>query len=586
MAGAGTLTIKFLGDARDFRRVADSLQSKLQSIGSSMRSAGRIMTAGLTVPIVAGFAKAAKEAEEANQVMAQTRAVLKSTGGEAGVTARHVSDLAQAIHQKTLFDDEAIQSGENLLLTFRKVRNEAGKGNDVFDQATKLIADMSTALGTDLKSSALQLGKALNDPTTGLTALRRSGVSFTESQIELIQKLQESGDLLGAQKIILAEVRKEFAGSAQAARKSSGGWEVLMMAVRDLAESIGQAILPIIQRASEFLTRLAQKFQDLSPHMQTLIIIGAAVAAALGPLLIVLGSLVTALGAILSPVGAVVFAIGALAAGFVIAYNKSEAFRETVKGVLDWLSSAFDTVKGAISAFVDVAKALWKRFGDVIVDQVKVAFHFFVEAVRSGFEVVKGIFHVVLGILTLNWREAWQGIKEIVGGIWDGIKNVVHTAFETLRNFLKVGVRAIADTWRTVWGGIKDFMAGLWDGIVGGARLALNGLIRIINGVIHAVNALIHGFNLIPFHSDVPTIPTVPTLARGGEVLKTGLAVVHEGETFSGVGRPGKSEVHIHIDGGTFVGTSPQQLAGLLRDHIESEFYRKLRRSGALSFQS
>jgi acid phosphatase family membrane protein YuiD len=86
-------------------------------------------------------------------VAAQTAAVLKSTGGEANVTAKHVSNLATAISRKTGIDDEAIQSGENLLLTFTKIRNEAGKGNDVFDQATRITNDMSVALGQDLKSS-------------------------------------------------------------------------------------------------------------------------------------------------------------------------------------------------------------------------------------------------------------------------------------------------------------------------------------------------------------------------------------------------------------------------------------------------
>ena len=79
--------------------------------------------------------------------------------------------------KKTGIDDEAIQSGENLLLTFTNIRNEAGKGNDVFNQATETMTDMSVALGQDMKSRRRQLGKALNDPIKGITALSRVGVS-------------------------------------------------------------------------------------------------------------------------------------------------------------------------------------------------------------------------------------------------------------------------------------------------------------------------------------------------------------------------------------------------------------------------
>jgi hypothetical protein len=98
---------------------------------------------------------------------------------------------------------ESIQSGENLLLTFRSLKNGVGEGNDVFNQATVALVDMARALGKDPQDAAIQLGKALNDPITGMTALRRVGVSFTQDQQKLIKTLAESGDIMGAQKVIL-----------------------------------------------------------------------------------------------------------------------------------------------------------------------------------------------------------------------------------------------------------------------------------------------------------------------------------------------------------------------------------------------
>jgi acid phosphatase family membrane protein YuiD len=100
-----------------------------------------------------------KQFEESHKIAKQTDAVLKSTGGAANVTAKHVSDLATAISKKTGIDDEAIQSGENLLLTFTKVRNETGKGNKIFDQATRVVTDMSAALGQDTKSRRSSWGR-------------------------------------------------------------------------------------------------------------------------------------------------------------------------------------------------------------------------------------------------------------------------------------------------------------------------------------------------------------------------------------------------------------------------------------------
>jgi hypothetical protein len=116
------------------------------------------------------------------KVVAQTDTVIRSTGGAANATSKEITGLANSLEAKTAVDGDVIQSGENMLLTFTNVRNEAGKGNDVFNQATRTLVDMSSALGTDTAQSAVQLGKALNDPIKGVGALSRVGVTFTDQQ--------------------------------------------------------------------------------------------------------------------------------------------------------------------------------------------------------------------------------------------------------------------------------------------------------------------------------------------------------------------------------------------------------------------
>lgn len=208
------------------------------------------------------FGSAIDEAREAQKVGALTTQVIKSTGGAAGVTAKHVGALATAISRKAGIDDEAIQSGENLLLTFRDVHNEAGRGNAIFDRATRSAVDLSVAMGTDTRSAALQLGKALNDPVLGLTALRRSGVSFTKEQQDQIKAWVASGDTLKAQKAILAEVEKEFGGAAKAAATNG---EKLSVAWGNLKERVGTALLPFLDRAEAALTSLINGGGRLAP---------------------------------------------------------------------------------------------------------------------------------------------------------------------------------------------------------------------------------------------------------------------------------------------------------------------------------
>lgn len=188
------------------------------------------------------------EAREAERVGKVTEARLKSTGHAANVTAKGIGKLATAISKKTGVDDEAIQSGENLLLTFTKIRNEQGKGNRIFTRATSTITDMAAAMagtneGLDLKSATIQVGKALNDPIKGVSALGKVGVSFTEQQKEQIKTLVESGKTLEAQKMILGELRTEFGGTAQA--QATMGDKV-SVAWGNIQEQLGTSLLPLI----------------------------------------------------------------------------------------------------------------------------------------------------------------------------------------------------------------------------------------------------------------------------------------------------------------------------------------------------
>lgn len=247
-----------------------------QSMAKSLITAATASAVGVAI---GSFLRGAfDEASEAQKVGAQTTAVLKSTGEAAGVSAGQIGDLASALSEKAGIDDEVIQSGENVLLTFTNVRNEAGKGNDVFNRATKLALDMSVALGTDLKGANIQLGKALNDPIKGVTALQRAGVSFTEQQKEQIRTLVESGDVLGAQKVILAEVSKEFAGSAEA---QATGADKAKVAVGNFKEAVGTALLPVLETGADLLTKVADAFSSLPGPLQDVITYGALAGGAL-----------------------------------------------------------------------------------------------------------------------------------------------------------------------------------------------------------------------------------------------------------------------------------------------------------------
>lgn len=211
--------------AGETEKATDGLTNKTKLMATAMGAAAVAAAAVLTRKII-------DNTIAQQNAVAQLNAALKSTQNAAGLTSEELQNMAAQLQGVTTYGDETIITMQSVLLTFTKI------GRETFPQATAAILDMSTRLGTDLKSSAIQVGKALNDPIQGITALSRVGVSFTEDQKNLIKSLAESGRMAEAQTLILKELETEFGGSAKAARQTLGGaLESLSNTFGDLLEA-------------------------------------------------------------------------------------------------------------------------------------------------------------------------------------------------------------------------------------------------------------------------------------------------------------------------------------------------------------
>lgn len=250
---ARRLEVIIVGDASSLERAlgkaSTAANRSFTGISRGAKIASAALLGGLAFAAKAGFS----ELMEGERVSAQTAAALKSTGGAANVTAKEVEKLAQTISKKTSIDDEQIQAAENWLLTFKNVRNEVGAGNDIFTQATKATADLAVAqanakgTAVDLSGASNMLGKALNDPEKGLTALGRAGVQFTAAQKDAIKAMVESGDIMGAQKLILAELTNQVGGSAEAYGNTlTGSVNKAKNAAQEMAASLTASLAPAV----------------------------------------------------------------------------------------------------------------------------------------------------------------------------------------------------------------------------------------------------------------------------------------------------------------------------------------------------
>jgi phage-related protein len=394
-------------------------------------------------------------------------------------------------------DDEVIQSGENLLLTFGNVKNGLGKGNDVFNQTTAAALDMSAATGGDLNGSISALGKALNDPEKGLKKLAKSGVVFTDQQKEQVKALVKSGDTLGAQKILLAGVQKQYAGSAAAAADPMAKLDVQ---VGNLKESIGTALMPIINGFVDVLGKVATFVENNSALIKPLVLVLGSLAAIIFAIIQaqkIWTAVQTAFNVVMNmnPIGLIIAAVVALIAIFVVAYNKVGWFHKAVDAVWQAIQVGWDALLGAF-------RWAWNNIGSPI-------------------------FAVIRGAISLWWNYYVKPIFLVVSGVFEGIWKAVRWAWD------HVG-KPIFDTITDVVSGVVGIISGVWDGIVGGIKKIWNGFADIWNGFVDEINISIYN----PFGDDFELHGRdfeIPKLHSGGEyraprVGGEGLALLRDRE--------------------------------------------------------
>jgi phage-related protein len=418
------------------KRFGGGMSAGLAGIGSKIFAP--LAAAGAAVSVGDFLKDAVGEARESQKVGAITANVIKTTGGAANVSAGQVGKLATAISNKSGIDDEAIQSASNLLLTFTNVRNEVGKGNNVFDQATQAATDMGAALGKDPKAAAIQLGKALNDPVKGVTALSRSGVSFTKQQKEQIKTMVGSGNTLGAQKLILGELNKEFGGTAAA---SATAGEKMKVAFGNFKEQIGTALLPIIDQVATIITtKVIPALSGFFTEMQT----------------------------------------GQGAGGRFVQIAKS--VWAAIKQVIDFIVAH----KDAIGTYFKIA---------FVVSSAPI--RFIVAAVRTIIAIVKAVIAAVRATVGA-FKSAWNAVKTATSTAWNAIRTAVSTAWGKIKSAVSTGIAAVRsaiDGLSSIPGKVGGFFQRAYDAVrdkIGAIVDFVRGLPGKITGALGNIGSILY----------------------------------------------------------------------------------------------
>lgn len=238
-----------------------------KSVGGSLKSQlASVFATGAVVSFTKDLISAGEAEVASNKKLENVAKSMGIFGDQSQVVAKRLENLSSVQQMQLGIDDDTIKSTQLKLLTFANLAKSAGVAGGMFDRATIAAQDLAAAGFGDATSNAVQLGKALQDPEKGITALARSGVTFTEQEKAKIKTLMASGKVLEAQNMIMKAVETQVGGTAAAGVTGS---MKMKQAFAQFTESLGVALLPTFNKVADFVVKvLIPKLQDFFTRFQ------------------------------------------------------------------------------------------------------------------------------------------------------------------------------------------------------------------------------------------------------------------------------------------------------------------------------
>ena len=407
------------------QRELKRLDTPIEKLGAVTRSLAPAAQIGLVAMTALGAAaiRAAEDAQVADKRLANVADSMGLFGKETETVIKRLGEFADQTMKKTAVDDELIKSTQAQLLTFKSLAQTANSTGGAFDRATLAALDMAAVFGGDGAGNAIKLGKALNDPIKGISALTRVGIQFTQEQKNMIKamvetsdasasvavglfenersyndfikaqvkagataketanffknnltaeqynlfnQLRSTSDMLGAQEIILKEIETQVGGTAAATATASAKMAV---AFGEMQESIGNALLPVLEKLVPLITGL---FNYIGKNSGVITVL----AGIMGALAIAILGVNFALNA--NPIVKVITLIAALAAGAVVLIDYlvnlsggwANLFAAIGKGLAEvgkFFTSVFEAVATFMAGIINGLSTRFENFINTII---------------------------------------------------------------------------------------------------------------------------------------------------------------------------------------------------------------------------
>lgn len=500
-----------------FTKVGD----KLKGVGTKLKGWGTTLSARVTAPLAGIGAVSFKSAADLEDAFGATDQIFKDASGSMKKWADSIPSYYGIAESEAL--GYANTMGAMLQNIGGLSEQEAAKQSQTL---TQLAGDLSAMFGGTTESAVQALTGALKGNTS---MLDNYGMGVNDATIKA--KALEMGlydgkgamDLQSKQAATLALIMEQTGDAqGQAAREAegaSGSMKSFTTEIKNLATDIGQQLLPIFTPMIQKLTEWVNKFKEMSPETQQMIVKIGLIAAAIGPLLIMFGQMSIGLGAISSAIGGAITSISTLAQGtgalgtafqfiganllpivagiglvvaaFVTLWNTNEGFRTAIITIWNNIkTAASELVTGiqerlsglqlAFQNIINFITPIWTAFANMLAPVFVGAFTIIQVTFETVKNVVLGILDVFIGIFTGNWSQAWEGVKTIFSGVWEGIKGIVTTVFATIQGVITGALNVIKTVITSAWNLIKTLTASVWEGI----KIVITGVWNVIKSII------------------------------------------------------------------------------------------------------
>ncbi|MFC4869341.1 phage tail tape measure protein [Streptomonospora arabica] len=476
--------------------------------------------------ILSGYGMEAKDIGGVNDVLAKTFTSTNTTLEMLGESMKYVGPVAAS----------AGLSFEEISAAIGLLGNAGIQGSEAGTALRGSIARLLSPTAA-VSSKLSELGVTVTDAKGNLLPLVNIIGQLEDSGADTADIMtifgQEAGPAMaaligqgsGALKGLTGEL-KNAGGTAESIAKTqmegfNGSVKELQSAAEGLAIAVAESgLLSWMTTAAEAVTGWVQALGKSNPMILKVGTVIALLVAVLGPVLIFVGALVASIGAIaavMTPVIGIVIGVVAgiiaLGAALVVAWKRSDVFRNVVMGawsgikagwdalwngalkpglmaLLGWWRSVWPQIKGTAievwGAIVDWAMEIWpklKAIFDRIAMMVMATFADLKAFWNTWGGVITGIFVAIGAVVGGILLGAFQIIVSVVKGLWQALSGIISGILDVIIGILDVFIGLFTGDWQRMWDGVKRIFSGIWTAIVG----VFKGVVTILDGVVQGV---------------------------------------------------------------------------------------------------